>query len=356
MVDRAKVYLRAGNGGDGVVHFRREKFIPKGGPDGGDGGKGGSVYMEADANLNTLDKFAYKQRFEADNGRPGAGQKMYGHAGEDLIIKVPVGTLVRFVRDRNTLPEVTADTRPGARKRIDRDFTLEKEIDFDTPGLKVLVAKGGAGGRGNWHFRSSTNTTPREYQPGEKGQGWNVEMELKLLADVGLVGLPNVGKSTLLSVLSSAKPKIADYEFTTLEPNLGVLRIGRGDEQKSIVVADIPGIIEGASAGKGLGIQFLQHVERTKLLIHVVAIGERTKDYDELFKNYEAIRQELKQYGGGLETKPEIVVLNKTDLLDKEIVSEIIEYLKKKKIKALPISCGNLTGIEELKKLLAEKI
>lgn len=356
MVDRAKIYLRAGNGGNGVVHFRREKFIPKGGPDGGDGGKGGSVYIEAEANLNTLDTFAYKQRFEAENGKPGAGQKMSGHAGENLVIKVPVGTLVRFTRDRNTLPQQVVDTRPGTRKRMDRDFTLEKEIDFDTPGLKILVARGGAGGRGNWHFRSSTNTTPREFQPGEVGQGWNVEMELKLLADVGLVGLPNVGKSTLLSVLSSAKPKIADYEFTTLEPNLGVLRIGRGDEQKSIVVADIPGIIEGASTGKGLGIQFLQHVERTKVLVHVLAIRERTKDYEELYRNYLSIREELKQYGGGLDKKTEMVVLNKTDLLDKEIVNEIVAFLEGKKLEVLPVSCGNLTGIEELKKLLAEKI
>lgn len=339
MVDRARVHIKAGDGGDGVVHFRREKFIPKGGPDGGDGGRGGSIYLETDPNLSTLEQFAYKQKFAADSGRPGGGKRSTGASAEDLVIKVPVGTLLRFEASEGQ---------------------AVVEEDLNRPGMRILLAKGGKGGRGNWHFKSSTNTTPRQAEPGEKGgEGW-LEMELKLLADVGLIGLPNVGKSTLLSVLSSAKPKIADYEFTTLEPNLGVMTsggVGRG-----VVIADIPGLIEGASKGRGLGIQFLQHIERTRVLVHVLATkaGDESLDLelitDSLWKNYQTVRDELATYEASLVQKPEIIVLNKIDLLSEELVDQIIEALSEKGIKVLPISCGTLAGIDELKKVLGHEI
>ncbi len=337
MIDRARVFIKAGDGGDGVVHFRREKFIPKGGPDGGDGGRGGSVYIETDTNLSTLEQFAFKQKFVAESGRPGAGKRSSGAAAADLTIKVPVGTLLRF-----TIAEEQATV----------------DVDMEKPGMKILLAKGGKGGRGNWHFKSSTNTTPREAEPGEKAvSGW-LELELKLLADVGLIGLPNVGKSTLLSVLSAAKPKIADYEFTTLEPNLGVMN--------GIIIADIPGLIEGASRGRGLGTQFLQHIERTKALVHVLATPTQPPPYqgggeegvdvelmaDQLSKNYQTVRDELTAYEAALAQKEEIVVLNKTDLLDEETISKLVERLAEKGIKILPISCGNMSGIDELKRKL----
>jgi len=324
MVDSAKILVKAGDGGDGIVHFRREKYKPRGGPDGGDGGKGGDVYIETDKNLSTLSDFAHKKRFEAENGQNGMGALKSGKAGEDLVIKVPVGTVVRFDDDR--------------------------VLDMDKAGMKELVAKGGKGGRGNWRFRSSVNQAPREVEEGEKGEGFELDLELKLLADVGLVGLPNAGKSTLLSVLTKARPKIADYEFTTLEPNLGVMEV----EERSLVLADIPGLIEGASKGKGLGIQFLKHVERTSVLVHLLTIDLEADDL-KVWEGYETIRKELKDFGAGLEEKKEIVVLNKIDLLDKDQVEMVVKLFAKKGIEVLPISCGTLLGIGDLKKRVLEE-
>lgn len=317
MVDRVKIVIKAGDGGDGLVHFRRAKFMPRGGPDGGDGGRGGSIYVVTEANLSTLSDFAHQQKFEAESGAAGGSEVRSGAAGADLVIKVPIGTLMK---------------REG------------QITDFDQAGMRVLVAKGGRGGKGNFGFRSAVNQAPRESTPGGPGESFVAELELKLLADVGLVGLPNVGKSTLLSILTSARPKIADYPFTTLEPNLGVAPLsGAG---KRVVIADIPGLIEGASQGKGLGTQFLQHIERTRVLVHVLAGSEPER----LWEDYQTVRRELKAYGGEIENKKEIVVLNKTDLLTEEAVAEIVSFLAKKKIKVLPISCGTMKGIEELRR------
>jgi len=339
MIDRARITIRAGNGGDGIVHFRRAKFQPKAGPDGGDGGKGGNFYIQADANLSTLDDYAHKQKFQAEDGQPGGGEVCSGAKGEHVTIKVPVGTLVKLTSDNGEL-------------RI---------LDFDEDGMKVLVAKGGRGGRGNYQFRSSTNQTPQQSTPGEMAEIFEVEMDLKLLADVGLIGLPNAGKSTLLSVLSNARPKIANYPFTTLEPNLGVANV----KGKKIVIADIPGLIEGASEGKGLGVQFLRHVERTKILVHVISVtlnsfqgrsdeegsmlNQVQHDNIQIWKDYMTVRNELKKFGNGLDEKKEIVVVNKIDMVSEKEVAEILKTFKKKKIVVLPISCGTMTGIEELR-------
>ena len=327
MIDRANISIRAGNGGDGVVHFRRAKFQPKAGPDGGDGGKGGNFYIEADANLSTLDDYAHKQKFQAEDGSSGGGEVCYGKKGEDITIRVPVGTVAKLTRGNGEL----------------------KIMDFDEVGMKMMVAKGGRGGRGNYQFRSSTNQTPRQFTYGDKGEAFEVELELKLLADVGLIGLPNAGKSTLLSVLSNARPKIADYPFTTIEPNLGVSNI----KGKRIVVADIPGLIEGASEGKGLGMQFLQHIERTKVLVHVVSAVSGQQSAVSVWNDYVTVREELKKFGNGLEKKKEIVVINKIDLTDEKQVKEIVKTFKKKKIEGLPISCGSMVGIEELRGKIA---
>lgn len=338
MVDSAKISIKAGNGGDGVIHFYRGRFVPKGGPDGGDGGKGGDVYIETDTNLATLDHFAYRQKLEAKSGRPGGESRSSGKAGEDLHIKVPLGTLMKLENSKTQ--------------------ELEREVDFDKEGMELLIARGGKGGRGNWHFRGPTNTTPIEAEPGIAGEEWQVEMDLKLLADVGLVGLPNVGKSTLLSILSNARPKVADYEFTTLEPNLGVIRLGKGQKMKSVVLADIPGLIEGASEGKGLGIRFLRHVERTRLIVHLLALknGEENLSVAETVKklagNYKTIRKELGLYAEELVKKKEIVVLNKIDLLPAENLPPIVARLAKKKIKVITLSAGSLSGLPELKKAL----
>src|SRR5258706_10087419 len=291
MVDQVKIWIRAGNGGDGSISFRRERFIPKGGPDGGDGGKGGDIYMETDPNLNTLESFAHSQKFFADNGKAGAGKKMSGLKGEDLIIKVPMGTVIKFKNAKGQERKEKMNLI-ASRQQEAKDQTEEGVIDFDKPGMKILVAKGGKGGRGNVHFKSAATTTPMVAEQGQLGDSYVAEMELKLLADVGLVGLPNAGKSTLLSVLSNARPKVADYEFTTLEPNLGGLRQA---QDKFLVIADIPGLIEGASTGKGLGIQFLKHIERTKVLVHLVSASSESAE--EIFKKYLTVRKELEKYG-----------------------------------------------------------
>ncbi len=324
MLDYVKVSIKAGKGGNGSTSFRRERFIPKGGPDGGDGGRGGSVYVETDTNLNTLSSFNRNQKLWAENGKNGLGKKMFGLKGEDLVVKVPMGTLLKL-------------------KALDGRAMDLSIIDFDKPGMRVLVAKGGKGGRGNVHFKSSRNTTPMTAEDGFPGEEFEVAMELKLLADVGLVGLPNAGKSTLLSAITKAKPKVADYEFTTLEPNLGVMDY----KEKSLVIADIPGLIEGASEGKGLGVQFLKHIERTKVLVHLVSAVPM--DAEKIFENYKVIRNELKSFGEGLEKKKEIVVLSKIDLIDEDKQQEIVDYFKKKKINILCMSVANNEGLDKIK-------
>lgn len=287
--DHTKIYVKAGDGGDGSIHFRREKFVPFGGPDGGDGGRGGSVYIEATANLNTLIDYRYRQHFKASSGVAGARQKMHGAKGEDVTLLVPCGTVIRDAE------------------------TNELIADLVDEGQLVMVARGGRGGLGNVHFATATHQAPREAQRGEPGEERWLLLELRLVADVGLVGYPNAGKSTLLSVVTAAAPKIADYPFTTLSPNLGVVTIGQpgsGDEF-SFVLADIPGLIEGAARGVGLGHEFLRHIQRTRLLIHLLDGAAFESD---LWQNFQAINQELREYDERLATRPQIVVLNKMDL------------------------------------------
>src|SRR5258706_1591490 len=285
-VDEAQVPLKAADGGNGCVSFRREKYIPKGGPDGGDGGNGGTIRFVADAAKNTLMDFAGKHHWKAPRGEDGKGKKMAGHNGEDLVIPVPIGTLI-----------------------YDQDHDMILLADLNEPGREVTIAKGGRGGLGNWNFRSATNQTPRYAEPGTLGQERNLKLELKLIADVGLVGMPNAGKSTLLSVVSAARPKIAAYPFTTLEPQLGIA-VMSGDRR--IVFADIPGLIEGAHAGAGLGHDFLRHIERTKVIVHILDLYPA--DESDPADNYKKIRAELEAFSPLLATKQEIIAANKIDL------------------------------------------
>jgi GTP-binding protein len=284
-LDQVKVYVRSGNGGAGAVSFRREKYIEYGGPDGGDGGKGGDVWVEAVEGLNTLIDYRYQQHFRAGTGVHGMGRNRHGANGEDVVLKVPVGTEV-----------------------LDEDKQLI--ADLDAPGKRILLARGGNGGFGNTHFKGPINQAPRHANPGQEGEEKAIWLRLKLIADVGLVGLPNAGKSTFLAAASAAKPKIADYPFTTLAPNLGVVDLSEGER---FVLADIPGLIEGASEGAGIGTRFLGHVERTAVLIHLVDATQ-----EDVGQAWRIIRHELEAYGEGLEDKPEILALNKVDALDDE--------------------------------------
>lgn len=287
--DTMKIFVKAGDGGNGSIHFRREKFAPFGGPDGGDGGRGGSVSIEATPNVNTLIEYRYRQHFKAGAGEAGKRQKMHGASGEDIVLKVPCGTIVRD------------------------DETRQLLADLVEPGQRVMVARGGRGGLGNVHFATSTNQAPHESQNGEPGEERWLLLELRLIADVGLVGYPNAGKSTLLSVVTAAKPKIADYPFTTLAPNLGVVAVGQpgsGDEF-SFVLADIPGLIEGAAQGIGLGLEFLRHVQRTRLLLHILDGAATDRDPWQDFLN---INKELREYDEQLAARPQIIVFNKMDL------------------------------------------
>jgi GTP-binding protein len=317
-VDEAKIHVKAGDGGAGCVSFRREKYIPKGGPDGGDGGHGGSVTFVADPNKNTLLDFAGRHHWHAPRGEAGMGKKMYGKAGDDLRVPVPPGTLI-YDADHNLLL-----------------------ADMDTPGKDVTIAKGGRGGRGNWHFRSPTNQTPRYAEPGGEGQERNLRLELKLIADVGLVGMPNAGKSTLLSVVSAARPKIANYPFTTLEPQLGIAEL-TGDRR--IVFADIPGLIEGAQHGAGLGHAFLRHIERTKIIVHLLDLFPM--DNSDPADNYKRIRGELEAFSPELANKSEIVVANKLDLAtDDAAMEKLLNDLPDREI--LAISGATKQGIDPL--------
>lgn len=318
MIDLAKISLKAGNGGNGAIAWRREKYEPTGGPAGGDGGDGGSIIIKATRNLSTLDDFKFKKIFKAENGEAGGKSKKFGKKGEDLIIKVPVGTILR---------EETSN-------KIIKDFKVDGE--------EFLIAKGGRGGRGNVHFKNSVRQAPRFAENGKKGQEINLILELKILADVGLVGLPNVGKSTLISVISKAKPKIANYHFTTLNPNLGVVNI---DKERSFIVADIPGLIEGANEGEGLGHDFLRHIERCRVLIHLVDIsGIEGRDP---IKDFDLINKELELYNKELANKPMIVALNKTDLDFNDNASKFIDTFKND-YKIYKISAATTDGIKEL--------
>lgn len=318
MIDLAKISLKAGNGGNGAIAWRREKYEPTGGPAGGDGGDGGSIIIKATRNLSTLDDFKFKKIFKAENGEAGGKSKKFGKKGEDLIIKVPVGTILR---------EETSN-------KIIKDFKVDGE--------EFLIVKGGRGGRGNVHFKNSVRQAPRFAENGKKGQEINLILELKILADVGLVGLPNVGKSTLISVISKAKPKIANYHFTTLNPNLGVVNI---DKERSFIVADIPGLIEGANEGEGLGHDFLRHIERCRVLIHLVDIsGIEGRDP---IKDFDLINKELELYNKELANKPMIVALNKTDLDFNDNASKFIETFKNN-YKIYKISAATTDGIKEL--------
>ena len=296
-IDEAKIYVKAGDGGNGVASFRREKYIPMGGPDGGDGGKGGSIYAIADRNINTLVDYRYTRKFLAQRGENGRGADCYGAGGEDIVLRMPVGTVIS---DLNT-EEVIAD--------------------LDQHDKKVLIAKGGRGGLGNIHFKSSTNRAPRQCTKGEAGTELELKLELKVLADVGLLGLPNAGKSTLIRSISAAKPKVADYPFTTLHPNLGVVRV---DTDKSFVVADVPGLIEGAADGAGLGIRFLKHLQRTRILLHLVDIAPMDPDADPVHDAV-AIVQELENYSPELGGKLRWLVLNKLDLIPEDEREERIQ-------------------------------
>lgn len=305
MIDEALITVKAGDGGKGLVSFRREKFVPRGGPDGGDGGKGGDLWLICSAELNSLFDFNRLKQLKAANGKPGGKNRSSGKSGHDLKLKVPPGTIV-YELSGSTPGVVT-----GPSRRAEADSTSGKKlVDLVSPGKNYLIAKGGRGGWGNWHFATSTNQAPRYAQPGEPGEQKTIKLELQLIAQVGLIGLPNVGKSSLLARISAAKPKIADYPFTTLEPVLGVVNPKQwGSDAPSFVVADIPGLIEGASKGKGLGDQFLRHIERTKLLVHLIDASSPDYAHD-----YETIRRELADYDHNLAAKAEIVVLNKLDL------------------------------------------
>ncbi len=289
-IDEAKIYVAAGDGGNGMVSFRREKYIPKGGPDGGDGGKGGSVIVVADRNINTLIDYRYTRKFLAQRGENGGTSDCYGKAGDDIVLRMPVGTVIANAA------------------------TDEVLADLDTHDKRIVIARGGRGGLGNIHFKSSTNRAPRQSTKGEPGEELDLKLELKVLADVGLLGLPNAGKSTFIRAVSAARPKVADYPFTTLHPNLGVVRV---DENKSFVIADVPGLIEGAADGAGLGIRFLKHLARTRLLLHIVDLAPPDPEADPV-RDARAIVGELEKYSPELAGKPRWLILNKLDLIPEE--------------------------------------
>lgn len=317
-IDSATIHVKAGDGGVGCVSFRREKFIPKGGPNGGNGGRGGDVIIRANRQLNTLLDFRYKTKYQAPRGEHGLGYDKTGKSGEHIVLEVPTGTLIRDLGTGEIFGDLLDD------------------------GQQLVIAKGGRGGRGNGEFATSTNQAPRQFEQGAPGEERDIELELKLLADVGLVGYPNAGKSTLISVISSAKPKIADYPFTTLVPNLGIVRIDAG---KSFVVADIPGLIEGAHIGKGLGIQFLRHIERTKVLVFLIEATSEDPRAD-----YRVLLNELKLFNKDLPKKPKIIALTKIDIVDEKTFKSL-KKISFSKVPTFPISSVSSVGI---KKLVAE--
>ena len=316
-LDQVKIYVKAGNGGDGSPSFRREKFIEYGGPDGGDGGSGGSVILKSEQNLNTLIDYRYQQHHKAKRGENGSGQNRTGKGGEDLILKVPLGTQV-FEEDNKTLI-----------------------YDFTKIGEEFIAASGGRGGLGNTRFKSSTNRAPRKYTKGTHGEEFTIWLQLKTIAEIGIVGLPNAGKSSLLAAITNANPKIANYQFTTLNPNLGVASY----DDKEITIADIPGLVEGAHKGTGLGIQFLKHIERCKSLLHMIDVTN-----DDLKKSYKQIKNELKKYSTQLSKKKELIVLNKVDLIDNNEVKKIIkEFSKNTKSEVVTLSTLEKKSVSQIK-------
>ncbi len=316
-VDEVKITLKAGDGGDGCVSFRREKYVPKGGPDGGDGGDGGSVVFTVEPGRHTLLDYTYRKIYRAPRGEHGRGKKQTGASGDDLVIPVPPGTIISDAETGEVLGDLTAHDQ------------------------KLTAVSGGKGGKGNARYATPTDRAPRKAQPGSEGEERTVRLSLKLLADVGLVGLPNAGKSTLISAVSAARPRIADYPFTTLAPNLGVVKSG---EYSSFVVADMPGLIEGAHLGKGLGLAFLKHIERTRLLLHLVDVTATDP-----LESYRTIRNELTGYGMGIEDKPETVVLTKIDLApDSELVEGIADEFRELGLEVVPISAVTRTNLDEL--------
>ena len=325
-IDIAKVHIKAGSGGNGAVSFHREKYVAAGGPDGGDGGKGGNVVMVADTNLSTLADFRYKRKYVAENGENGKANRCYGKSAPDLVIKVPQGTLVKDAESGRIIADISGDE-------------------------PVIIAKGGKGGWGNSHFATSTRQVPRFAKPGIPGEEFDVTLELKLLADVGLIGFPNVGKSTLVSVVSEAKPKIANYHFTTLTPVLGVVRMGEGD---SFVMADIPGLIEGAGSGAGLGHEFLRHVERCRLLVHVIdASGSEGRDPKEDFRK---INDELKIFNEELAERGQIIALNKCDMCEEEDLAELHQYFEGLGFKVFDMMAAIAEGTKPLINCVAEEL
>ncbi|GAB4179177.1 MAG: GTPase ObgE [Wenzhouxiangellaceae bacterium] len=329
-VDEATIEVHAGKGGDGCVSFRREKYIPRGGPDGGDGGDGGNVWLEADSGLNTLVDFRHARVFRARNGQPGAGRQRTGKSAEDVIIRVPLGTLVHNVE------------------------TGELIGDLTHPGERLLVARGGRGGKGNVHFKSSVNRAPRQFTAGTPGESRQLRLELKVLADVGLLGFPNAGKSTLIAAVSNARPRIADYPFTTLHPNLGVVRLGPG---RSFVIADIPGLIEGAAEGQGLGHQFLKHLQRTRLLLHLVEV--QPPDGSDPVAQVRSLEQELERFDPGLLEKPRWLVVTKLDLVPEDQRGEAVERLVRSlqwQHPAWGISAVNGEGLDALKQAIGRHV
>jgi GTP-binding protein len=328
-VDEAKIRVKAGDGGNGCMAFRREKFVPRGGPSGGDGGHGGDVVMESSERHNTLVHFRFNPEYKAERGRHGEGSNKTGREGASIVLKVPVGTIVYD------------------------EMTGEVVHDFSHADERIVVARGGRGGRGNARFATSTHQAPREHEDGRPGEERDLRLELKLLADVGLVGYPNAGKSTLISRISAARPKIEDYPFTTLQPNLGVVVAGDVPDEVSFVVADIPGLIEGASEGAGLGTQFLRHIERTRLLVHLVDVSDASGRPDPV-QDYEVITRELASFGAGLDAKPTIVVASKMDIANKEKLAKLKRYCKRKKLELFAISAVTGAGIDDLKWTMAE--
>ena len=321
-LDYAKIYIKSGDGGNGCVSFRREKFVPKGGPNGGDGGKGGNVILKASSQLSTLIDFRYKQHYRAKRGAHGQGSDKTGKSGEDQIIIVPTGSIIKEKTTDKVIGELLVD------------------------GEELVVLNGGKGGKGNAHFKTSTNQAPRYAQKGQPGQEMEVVIELKLIADAGLVGFPNVGKSTLISKISAARPKIADYPFTTLVPNLGIVRYRDFD---SFVVADIPGIIEGASTGKGLGLQFLRHIERTRLLVFMIDSTKISDSSEDVLREYNVLSREIKNYGANLQHKPRIICFTKIDIVSKE-VRDIIESvsIETEKVMISSITGENLQTLKDM--------
>jgi GTP-binding protein len=330
-IDEAVIRVKAGDGGNGCLAFRREKFVPRGGPSGGDGGRGGDIIMESSERHNTLVHFRFNPEYKGERGRHGEGSNRTGRDGESIVLKVPVGTIV-----------------------YDKE-TGEKVHDFSKTDERIIVAHGGRGGRGNQHFATSTHQAPLEHEEGKPGEERALRLELKLLADVGLVGYPNVGKSTLISRISAARPKIADYPFTTLQPNLGVVTIGEPPHEDSYLVADIPGLIEGAHMGSGLGTQFLRHIERTRVLAHLIDVSDASGRPDPVADS-KVIMKELESFGAGLEKKPVMMVASKVDAVNPEKLAQLRKHAKKLKVELYEISAVTGKGIPELKYALGRRV